>query len=283
MLHQLGNENNIFGNETLINDPKANRIIAKRAFQSTEFGAFADLNWEEALKRFNANFDYPAYYQKGYHGVSLTEQGYLSQGGAMTWDPVVRETFAYLEVPGFSQGAITQHILEEVNRHIITPPTKILDMGTGTGYTALALADYYPKAQIWGIDLAAPMLVVAEYKAKQAGVAERTQFRQASAHQTNLPDGSFDLITAWILFHELPASFTPLVLAEMYRLCAFGGRVVIYDAFSKDANRFVPFAEPYLREFQQLDFKDELEKVGFKQVSQPKLPGGQWYAFGRKV
>lgn len=265
-----------------LEDPNAGRIIAKRAAQAAGFDQFTTIDWPGALSRFDPNFTYPQYYLKGYHGVSLTDRGYLSPVGAMSWDPIVRETFSYLEVPGFTQMEVTEMVLADASKKIKTPPRRVLDMGTGTGHAALAVAPHFPEAAIWGIDLAPAMLVVAEFKAKQAGLQDRVHFRQASAHQTGFESSSFDLITAWIMFHELPADFSRLVLLEMFRLCAPGGAVLIFDAFGPKSPRFVPFPEPYLKEFQQLDFSQELKLAGFKEVAQPALGWGHWYAFGRK-
>jgi SAM-dependent methyltransferase len=265
-------------------DPAITRTISRRAATSREdYASYAGFNWETALAPFNLNFAYPDYYLHGYHGVELIKNGYLSPSGALSWDPVIRETFAYLQVPGFTQDAVTERIIKETVAGLSITPRRILDLGTGTGHAAFAFANYYTGAQLTGIDLAPHMLAVAEFKAQGRGLGERVKFRQASADASGAKPGQFDLITAWALFHEVPADFTRRILREAYRVCAYGGTFVIYDAFEKKTVRIIPFPEPYLREFQHLDFKAELSAAGFSQVELHSLPEGNWYATARKL
>ena len=35
-------------------------------------------------------------------------------------------------------------------------PRRVLDIGTGNGFSAIELALLFPKAEVWGVDLAAP-------------------------------------------------------------------------------------------------------------------------------
>ena len=265
-----------------VNNREAGRTIAGRVVGSPELVQLQAMDWPKALQPFKANFPYPEYYLKGYHGVELTERGYLSVAGAMTWDAVVRETFAYLEIPGLSQAETTQLVIEDADKFIIKPFKTVLDLGTGTGHAAFAYAKRYPNATVHGVDVAGPMLAVANYKAEQAGLDNRMKFIQANVAQTDLAANSYDVITAWILFHELPAAITHRVLQEAFRLCRPGGLLVIYDAFDRKIPRYIPFSEPYLKEFQTLDFAREMEAAGFREVVERPLAGGQWYALGRK-
>lgn len=264
-------------------DPLISRTIAKRAISDqNDYAPFANFDWEKALRRFDPDFAYPEYYLKGYHGVEQTKSGYLSAQGAVSWDPVIRETFAYLQVPGFTQQAVTRQIIEDTQLNLGLRPARILDLGTGTGHAAFAFAEHYRRAEVWGVDLSPHMLAVADFKAERQGQSTRVKFRQASAHQTGFANGQFDLVLAWALFHEVPAAFTRQILAEMHRVLAPGGKFIIFDAFERKTVRIIPFPEPYLREFQQLDFVTELSAAGFKQVSRPLLTEGNWYAQGCK-
>lgn len=76
--------------------------------------------------------------------------------------------------------------------HVQTSPTRILDIGTGTGAAALALTDRYPAAEVVGIDLSAEMIAQAETKAADLG--GRARFLVADI--ATFDDGNgFDLIT----------------------------------------------------------------------------------------
>lgn len=55
-------------------------------------------------------------------------------------------------------------------------PLRILDLGTGSGAIAIALASELPGAEIWATDFSRSALSVARINAQQNGVAERMQF-----------------------------------------------------------------------------------------------------------
>lgn len=71
-------------------------------------------------------------------------------------------------------------------------PAKVLDVGTGSGAIALAIADELPDARVTATDLYADALDVAAHNAHRLGFADRVSFEAGS-----LPvSGSFDLILA---------------------------------------------------------------------------------------
>ncbi len=103
-----------------------------------------------------------------------------------------------------------------------------LDLGTGTGHTAAALAAY--AAQIIGLDVSKGMLRSAQDLYGKLGNLE---FVLAPAHDTGLETGSFDLITARHTLHHHPDAVA--TLAEASRLLKPGGRMVIVDEVTPDA------------------------------------------------
>lgn len=113
------------------------------------------------------------------------------------------------------------------------PPTsdpaqvRILDMGCGFGTTTWPFCDIFPQAEIWGIDLAAPLLKLAHQRAQDYGVV--VNFSQQNAEKTKFEDGSFDLILAHALLHELDKSALRNVVQEAYRLLKPGGTFINSD------------------------------------------------------
>jgi release factor glutamine methyltransferase len=72
--------------------------------------------------------------------------------------------------------------------------SRILDVGTGSGAIAIALAHELPNAQVVAIDISDAALAVAQENAHTNGVAERLSFQPGDLQR--LPAGPFELIVA---------------------------------------------------------------------------------------
>ena len=59
------------------------------------------------------------------------------------------------------------------------------------------------------------------------GQADPITFQHAAAESTGLPGSSQDLVSACLLFHELPASAAAQVMAEAFRILRPGGVLAI--------------------------------------------------------
>ncbi len=96
----------------------------------------------------------------------------------------------------------------------------ILDVGTGTGRGAIALA--LRGAHVTGVDASAEMLAVARRRAEDAGV--RVEFVQGDAHGLDYPDRSFDAVTCLrVLMH------TPDWRKSLAELCRVARQRVVFD------------------------------------------------------
>jgi len=97
---------------------------------------------------------------------------------------------------------------------------RILDVGTGTGRAAIALARR--GAIVTGVDASAEMLAVAERRAKDAGVT--VTFARGDAHRLDFPDRSFDSVVCLrVLMH------TPDWRASLRELCRVASARVVFD------------------------------------------------------
>ena len=71
----------------------------------------------------------------------------------------------------------------------------VLDVGTGTGAIALAIADERPDADVTAIDVSEDALALAAENAAYTGLAERVRILQQDVSE-GLPAGPYDLVVA---------------------------------------------------------------------------------------
>ncbi len=112
-------------------------------------------------------------------------------------------------------------------------PSRVLDLGCGTGDLAIQLARRAPvETEIVGADFSEPMLAVARTKTELADLADRLDFVQADAGLLPWPDGHFDAVGISFAFRNLTFKNPKrdVYLAEMRRVLAPGGRLVIVES-----------------------------------------------------
>ncbi len=72
----------------------------------------------------------------------------------------------------------------------------VLDVGTGSGCLALAIAKQCPGARVIAIDISNDALAVASANAAALGLSDRVEFRQGDLVEAVLGEGPFDLIVS---------------------------------------------------------------------------------------
>ena len=101
----------------------------------------------------------------------------------------------------------------------IQPGERVLDVGTGTGVTAVTAARL--GARVSALDLTPPLLEDARRNAWIAGVD--IAYKEGDAEQIPFPDGAFDVVISQ--FAHMFAPRPDVVVGEMRRVLAPGGRV----------------------------------------------------------
>lgn len=108
-------------------------------------------------------------------------------------------------------------------------PTDIcLDVGTGSGHTAAALAHFAKK--VYGLDPAEGMLQAAR---ESYGGLETLEFVSGTGEATGFPTATFDIVTARHTLHHHPE--VKATLAEVARVLKPGGRFVLVDEITPSA------------------------------------------------
>ena len=106
-------------------------------------------------------------------------------------------------------------------------PTRIVELGSGPGDLAVAIAHASPGIEVVGVDLAPAMIAAAEERAERAGVAERVAFVQADGAALPYPEDLFDLAVSTLSLHHW--TDPGRVFAEIARVQRPGGVAYIFD------------------------------------------------------
>ena len=153
---------------------------------------------------------------------------------------------------------------------------RILDMGCGIGQLTIALKERYPDAEVWGVEVGAPMIRYGHMRAVDQGVD--VNFTQRLAEDTKFPDNHFDMVTSYIMHHEMPAEASKAVMAEAFRVLRPGGVYVPIDFFTggrprRPKNAYGSYQtwkdhrwnnEVWRIEYEEMDYFGEMARAGFQ-------------------
>ena len=150
------------------------------------------------------------------------------------WDRIAAR---YARKPIADEAAYATKL--EMTQKYLREDSEILEIGCGTGGTAIEHAPYV--ARVLATDVSAKMLEFGRERAEAAGV-ENVTFRQAAAEDIDAEDASFDAVLALSLLHLLDDRLP--VLANIHRWLKPGGTFVSSTAVLGDTMRWFRFIGP---------------------------------------
>ena len=153
-------------------------------------------------------------------------RSYLAQALELIEDPARQGAWSYadpvlLEAQGSASAMVARLI---AGAELAKPGARILDVGTGVGGLAVALAQTFPDSTGVGIDPWEPALGLAREKVASTGLDGRVTLRSINVQDLDDSEG-FDL--AWLPSFFIPESVLDQAIARIYAAMRPGGTLVV--------------------------------------------------------
>jgi ubiquinone/menaquinone biosynthesis C-methylase UbiE len=144
-----------------------------------------------------------------------------AEQNARVLDQFTKQAASYAELAQRMKNPQLPAMLDAIKP---VPADRMLDVGCGTGRSAITLAPLV--AHVIGVDLTEAMLAQAR-RAQAAAQVSNMEWRQADVTALPFADGEFTLVTCSAMLHHVAEPIQ--VLSEMSRVCAAGGRIMAID------------------------------------------------------
>ena len=161
--------------------------------------------------------------------------------------------------------------LGDLSARLGAPGARLLDLGTGTGWLAIALAQTFPAATVVGVDLAEAPLSLARANVTAGGLDDRVVLRLGDAADLDEHE-AFDLV--WVPGPFLGADLVPRILTGAHTALRPGGWVV----FGRYAGPDDPLASALIdlrvvrsggHPWSNAEGEELLADIGFVDISTP--------------
>jgi cyclopropane fatty-acyl-phospholipid synthase-like methyltransferase len=143
--------------------------------------------------------------------------------GQYHFDP---DTYGQLMADGVpAYGRLQAAVAEACGAHVAgggQPVQRLLELGTGTGETAVHVLAAHPGAALVGIDASAAMLEHARPRLPEADL-------RVARLQDPLPDGPFDIVFSALAVHHLDGPEKADLFGRVAAVLTPGGRFVLGD------------------------------------------------------
>ena len=206
------------------------------------------------------------------------------QPGGYTGDPFAGHIYHYGTNNFYNGGNYQDELHMKMASAVPVPKDgkvlRILDQGCSCGQLTVALKQRFPDAEVWGVDIGGPMVRYAHMRANDIGLGPN--FRQALAESTGFPDGYFDIVTSYIMHHEVPAEKTMEIIKEANRVSRPGAVYAPLDFVngglkgpaSSLHSSWIDHRwnnEVWSLSYHSIDFSAEIAKRGYKQMEAKSL------------
>ncbi len=207
-----------------------------------------------------------------------------TQPGGYVGNPFAGHIYHY-STNNFYQGLRVSNYQDELHTKLanqVPAPedglvNRVLDQGCGIGQLAVALKERFSEAEVWGIDVGAPMIRYGHMRAVELDVA--VNFSQRLVEDSQFEDNSFDIVTSYILHHELPEDISKKVVGEVNRILRPGGvffpidfQTGAYKGAESAWARYMQFKdhrwneEVWRQEYGKFNFPQAMREAGFKVI-----------------
>ena len=207
-----------------------------------------------------------------------------TQPGGYVGNPFAGHIYHY-STNNFYQGLRVSNYQDELHTKLanqVPAPedglvNRVLDQGCGIGQLAVALKERFSEAEVWGIDVGAPMIRYGHMRAVELDVA--VNFSQMLVEDSQFEDNSFDIVTSYILHHELPEDISKKVVGEVNRILRPGGvffpidfQTGAYKGAESAWARYMQFKdhrwneEVWRQEYGKFNFPQAMREAGFKVI-----------------
>ena len=190
------------------------------------------------------------------------------------WDKIARKYAAdpVKDMEGYARTL-------DRTRHYLHATDDVLELGCGTGSTALKLAPHVSR--ILATDFSAEMIGIAREKAAAEGCGN-AEFAVAGPERAPWPDGSFDAVLAFNLLHLVEDRRS--AHAHVHRVLKPGGLFISKTPCLAEMNPLIRLAlpvmqlvgkAPYVAIFSAGALEREIEAAGFSIVERARHGSGR--------
>ena len=192
------------------------------------------------------------------------------------WDKIAER---YSKRPVSNEAAYQKKL--QVTRDYLQPDMEVLELGCGTGSTAITHAPYVKH--IHAIDISTKMIEIAQSKADTKEI-ENVTFEQSTIDELSVASQTMDAVLGLSILHLLDNK--EAVIAKVHKMLKPGGLFVTSTACIGDTMKFLkviaPIGKffglmPLVKVFTTQELEDSVTNAGFE-IDYQWQPGGKGQA-----